>query len=314
MTAPLVLIAFIALASTVGRRSLLHASWVQTSPRWGIWAWQTLTVAIASAILLVAVTVAIPFLPIRSHLAELARITPLQLDAHYNTPGGPWVATVAICAAIAVAVRVIALSALGVIRGARERRAQLDTLALIGEPHPDGYVVIEHRIPLVYCLAGRDRRVVVTSGALGVLSPHELTLVLAHERTHLRARHDLALTLADALARTFVWLRVFDDARSQIATLVEMQADDAARVVGDRRAMARALIALAVGGGHGATAHLDSNAAVRVRRLTSSGFSLGPRRSAAVAFASALLLAAPISLALAPAIEAAAFDCCEAGL
>ena len=50
MSAPLVLIAFIALASTAGRTFLLRASWVQTSPRWGIWAWQTLTVAIASAI------------------------------------------------------------------------------------------------------------------------------------------------------------------------------------------------------------------------------------------------------------------------
>ena len=313
MSAPLVLIAFIALASTAGRTFLLRASWVQTSPRWGIWAWQTLTVAIASAIVLVAVTVAIPFLPIRSYLAEIARITPLQLDAHYNTPGGPWVAAVALLAAAAMAGRVVALSAFNVIRAGRERRSQLDKLALVGERHPDGYVVIEHRIPLVYCLPGRGRRVVVTSGALSLLSAHELKLVLAHERTHLRARHDLALSLTDALARTFVGLRVFEDARAQITTLVEMQADDAARARGDRRAMARALVLLAVGG-QGATADVGGSAAARVRRLSSSGLVLGRRRGAAVALASVLLLAAPIGLALAPAIEAAAFDGCEAGL
>lgn len=311
MTAPLVLLGFIALASSTGRAFLLRASWVHTSPRWGIWAWQTLTMAIALAIVLVAVTVAIPLLPIRSHLAEMARITPLQLDAHYEAPGGVWVAVVALCVAVAVVAKVVLLCVVSLLRGARERRTQRDTLALVGTRHPDGYVLIEHGIPLVYCLPGRERRVVVTSGAMRLLSPHELRLVLAHERTHLRARHDLALNLADALARTFSGLGVFHDARSQIATLVEMQADDAARAIADRRAMARALVVLAVGGG---SASPGGSSAARVTRLGSPGRGLGLGKGAAVAFASALLLAAPIGLAVAPALEAAALDCCEPGL
>lgn len=324
MIAPFVLLSFTFIAATAGRSFLFRAAWVHGSPRWGIWAWQALSVAIALAILLTSMTLAIPLLPIRSRLAELARITPLELDAHYATPGGPWLAGIAIGFAIAITARVVVLFIIGIHRGSRERRAQLDTLALVGDRHPDGYVVINHSIPLVYCLPGRGRQVVVTSSALDLLSPHELSLVLAHERTHLRARHDLALTLADALARTFVPLRVFDDARAQIATLVEMQADDAAREAGDRRAMARALVALAVGGGQEPSSAAGSNgesssaaggnAVARVRRLTTPDFPLGLRRSAGVALATAFLLAAPIGLALAPAVEASVFDCCEADL
>ena len=175
------------------------------------------------------------------------------------------------------------------------------------DPYAAGFTLVEHDSPLVYCLPGRRRTVVVTRAALDALSSDELHWVLAHERRHLRERHDLALALSTALAQVFGRLSVFRIAHQQVSMLVEMQADDAARSSTDRRAMASALLTLS---GHSrASAEVTfggTNSAVRVRRLIDpdpTQVSWGQRLLIGVA--SAVLLATPIGLALAPAVGTA---------
>lgn len=311
MTAPLILLLFALTANLAGPSLLQRCSWVQGSPRWGIWAWQALSIAIATAVLLIPVTLAVPLLPVSSVVARLVQSTPFEITQHYDTPGGGWLALGALLVAVALLARVTALATLNVNRAARRRQIQLDALLLVAVPHPDGYLVVDHDTPLVYCLPGRRRQVVVTTGVVRRLSDHELDLVLAHERTHLRARHDLALALADALARTFSTMPCFQEAKAQISTLVEMQADDAARAQDDRQVLAGALVTLTAGGRPPESAdHGHALALQRVRRLTAMALPMRVRETAAVGVATAVLLSAPIGLALAPAVEASLRDCC----
>jgi Zn-dependent protease with chaperone function len=312
MIAPLILVAFAAIAGLVGGRLLLRVSWVHTSPHWGIWAWQALSMAVAGAIVLVPVTLAIPLLPISSSAAQILQTTSFHLIEHYSTPAGGWLALAALATALGTLARIVWLASSTLHRAAHARRAQLDALTLVGQNHPAGFVLVEHSTPFVYCLPGRRRRVVVTSRALELLTMRELAVVLAHERTHLRLRHDLALALSEALARTFVLIPLFRRAHDEITALIEMQADDAAQAAGDRTALARALVTLSLEGArrpaHAAT-HPVSLA--RIRRLTTSPHR--PMRlpqSVSIAMATAVLISAPLGLALAPAVEAATQHCC----
>ncbi|MER6127197.1 M48 family metalloprotease [Streptomyces sp. NPDC001795] len=57
---------------------------------------------------------------------------------------------------------------------------------LVGQRAPEyGTTIVEHGVPAVYCLSGRDARVVVTRGALDVRSETQLRAVLEHERAHI---------------------------------------------------------------------------------------------------------------------------------
>jgi Zn-dependent protease with chaperone function len=47
--------------------------------------------------------------------------------------------------------------------------------------------------PIAYCLPGLRRRVVLSQGTVTNLTESELTAIVSHERSHLRARHDLVL-------------------------------------------------------------------------------------------------------------------------
>jgi len=70
------------------------------------------------------------------------------------------------------------------------------------------------------------RTVVLTSAAVAALSDDELGAVLDHERAHLRGRHHLAVAAAAALVATMPILPLFRWARTELACLLEMIADD----------------------------------------------------------------------------------------
>jgi len=126
-------------------------------------------------------------------------------------------------------------------RRLRSRRAHLRALRLVARRAPDGSLVVDHPGRLVYCLPGRAGGVVISAGALAALSSAELSAVLAHERAHLRERHDLALLPFAALGR------LAPGAHAAVATLVEMCADDQAVRRHGRRAVRAALRRIAGG-------------------------------------------------------------------
>lgn len=305
MIAALLLLGYAVLAGGPGARVLLRATWPVRSPRAGLMAWLALTTSVVLAVLLAGVALALPFLPLHVEVAAVLGADHETVADHYGSPHG---AGPAIAGMVAV---LLACAHLGrtAFRGARTRhrtrRDQRALLDLVGEAHPDGFTLVEHERPLVYCLPGRTRRIVVSRSALRILTADQRRVVLAHERRHLRGRHDLALTYLDALARAFGWVPLFAAAHRRAAVLVEMAADDAATTPAERRTLAQALVALASGDRPAAAlGAADTAAAERVRRLVDPAPRARHGHTVLVAAVAVTVLSVPVVLALTPALEA----------
>jgi bla regulator protein blaR1 len=108
----------------------------------------------------------------------------------------------------------------------RRHREMVDLLA----SEDAGVRVLEHAAPMVYCVpAVTGSRVVVTAGARERLEASELAAVLAHERAHLRARHDLVVEAFTVLHDAFPRFVTSRAALAEVRLLVEVLADRAAR-------------------------------------------------------------------------------------
>jgi Zn-dependent protease with chaperone function len=176
--------------------------------------------------------------------------------------------------------------------------------------HAEALVLDDPR-PAAYCVAGRPAAIVLTSGALEVLDPPQLSAVLAHERAHLAHGDHLLRTLTQGLAAAFPGVPLFARGTAEVARLAEMSADDAAVRANGRSALVAALLAIATGTAisstsaaiqgaprpDGALAAAAHAVPARVERLLRPA---SPARSAAfsaaLTMALALLAAAPLAL------------------
>jgi Zn-dependent protease with chaperone function len=124
----------------------------------------------------------------------------------------------------------------------RLHRERVDLVARVDH----GVSVLEHDLPVAYCVPGMTgARIVVSRSTLTRLAPAELGAVLEHERSHLRARHDLVLEAFAVLHRAFPRWVASGAARDEVEVLVEVLADRAAVRIGERRALVSALLLLA---------------------------------------------------------------------
>ena len=112
---------------------------------------------------------------------------------------------------------------------------------------PDAAFVLDANRPAVYCVPGRPPTIVLTTGALAVLGPEQLTAVLAHERAHLAGRHHLLLAVTRSLAAIAPFVPLFARGTREVARLAEMRADDAAGGGEGRRTLLTALLAMGAG-------------------------------------------------------------------
>ncbi|GAB21484.1 MAG TPA: M56 family peptidase [Gordonia polyisoprenivorans] len=99
--------------------------------------------------------------------------------------------------------------------------------------------------PLAYCLPGLRQRVVLSEGVVSRLTRDELIAVIAHERAHLRARHDLVLEAFIALHEAFPRFVRSSSALDAVKLLVEALADDQAVRATAPTTLGRALVACA---------------------------------------------------------------------
>lgn len=129
----------------------------------------------------------------------------------------------------------------------RRHREQVDLLARIDhELVQERISVLDHEVPVAYCVPGMSgSRIVMSRSTLTRLGDAELAAVVAHERAHLRARHDLVLEAFTVLHRAFPRWVSSGTAHHEVRVLVEILADRAAVRLGDRRALVSALLALA---------------------------------------------------------------------
>jgi Zn-dependent protease with chaperone function len=143
----------------------------------------------------------------------------------------------------------ILVAAFAAVFRSRQRQRALLSLLAHGDPKVPGALVVDHPAAAAYCVPGLRSAIVISAGTLALLDQAELAAVLAHERAHLRERHDLVLLPFTALLRAFRWSRIARQAQAAVALLVEMHADDCARRHRPARELATALLRVGAAGG-----------------------------------------------------------------
>jgi Zn-dependent protease with chaperone function len=302
------------------------------SVRAGLAAWLA---AMGCVLLSAAVAIELSFRTVAADWPQLTRAVCRSVAGGACTPG---VYRSALyeggVAALAIAATLLSAAALWryahrVQRSRRQTRAHAEVARMVGRalPGPEAAgpatpgkltrrraetVVLDDPRPAAYCVAGRPAAIVLTSGALEVLDPPQLSAVLAHERAHLAHGDHVLHTLTRGLAAAFPGVPLFAIGAAEVARLTEMAADDTAARSSGRRALVEALLAIATGTptsspavpGQGAVIPRGALAAAahavpaRVERLLRPS---SPARSALFAAALdgalALLAAAPLALA-----------------
>ncbi|MFF8607842.1 M48 family metalloprotease [Streptomyces sp. NPDC015346] len=245
---------------------LVRARWAQQVPRLGLAVWAVSgAVFAASAALLPAQLV---LSGDSSH-----RLADRALTLQFPTPTRVLEMTGRECLAFSLALAVLALPTAGFVRELlRARRARMrhaGVLRLVGRYDPAlRATVLDHDRPAVYCLPGRSRSVVVSSGAVDTLTTAQLAAALAHERAHIAGRHHLLVAAAEAFAAVFPRLPLARHGGTAVPLLLEMTADDRALRRCSRDALATALYALASGQApREAFAAGGPSAALRMRRI-----------------------------------------------
>jgi Zn-dependent protease with chaperone function len=201
----------------------------------------------------------------------------------------------------------VLLAASATVVLARRRHLALLRLLAHGDPKVPGALVVDSPAAAAYCVPGLRSQIVVSAGTLDLLDAAELAAVLAHERAHLRARHDLVLLPFSALGRAFPRCRLVRQAQGSVGLLVEMLADDRALRHRPARELATALIrvgasgaGLAPSGALAAVQAPDGETAARVARLLVPAPPLPAPALALILSAAAALVAVPVGLLLLP--------------
>ncbi|MEV0334839.1 MULTISPECIES: M56 family metallopeptidase [Nocardia] len=146
--------------------------------------------------------------------------------------------------------------------------------------------------PIAYCLPGLRQRVVLSEGTLTNLDDAEVTAIVSHERSHLRARHDLVLEAFTAVHEAFPRVVRSKAALGSVKLLIELLADDSAVKVTGPKPLARALVACAKSTApQGALAAGGPTTLIRIQRL--AGHTGDVRVATAAYLGSAAILVVP---------------------
>ena len=308
------LLAAIAIGSVRGSAALGAARWPRRSPAAAILLWQALGLGGGLAAIGALIEIGVP--PGSASVADgVARVAAVAASGHLFPAGQPVLPVFLRLASLVMGLAllgqlcsVLVASSAMVVRARRRQRALLALLGR-GDPKAPGALVVDHPAAAAYCLPGLRSRIVVSVGALDLLRPAELAAVLAHERAHLRERHDLVVLPFTALRRAFGWSQICADAHQSVALLIEMLADDRALRARPARALAGALArfgtagcgenapagALAVSG-----AGYEGEMAARVTRIMTPAPPIAHAVRAGIWCAATLLVVVPVAVLLLP--------------
>ncbi len=266
---------------------LARVDWPQRSPALALVLWQALGLAAGLLTLTLLVTVALAPLG-ADHVTALRHLR----DAGWQT----WVAGLL---ALAVLLRLLTVLLASTARTLRARHANRVLVDLVASKNLllHGASVVEHDVPLAYCLPGLLRpRLVLSRGTLELLTHDELQAVVAHEQAHLAQRHDLVVLPFVALARTFPAVPAVATAQAEVALLVELMADDRAARKHDRAQLARALWKIGAGGTPaGALGLAGDDVLLRAHRLLEPPLPLGNVARLAVGLLALVVAASPLA-------------------
>jgi hypothetical protein len=306
------LLAAVATASVLGASALAQASWPRRSPAAAILLWQALGLAGGLAAVGTLISLGLPgnHLGVARSFLHLGAVFPagtFRLPVAGMVSALPTMLLVFRLTCLAAGLALLAslcwvlIAASAAALAARRRQRVLLALLAHGDPKAPGALVVDYPTAAAYCLPGlRSRIVVLSVGTLELLGRGELAAVLAHERAHLRERHDLVLLPFTALRRAFPQSVTCADAHRAVALLVEMLADDRALRGRPARELVSALVRFGTAGAcpapAGALAVGEGDMAARVARLLQPARPLPAVASAAVCLAAALLVAATVGL------------------
>src|ERR1035438_245332 len=222
------LLAVVVIGSAFAASALGQAGWPRRSPAAAILLWQAL--GFASGLAAGGTRLGLAMADSTTGVGRSV----WELTAPVRT-GGPFRVVVAFAAACTVPVVAIRLACLAgglalfgllcwvlvavstaALRARRRQRALL-TLLAHGDPKVPGALVVDYPTAAAYCLPGLRSQIVVSVGTLELLGRGELAAVLAHERAHLRERHDLVLLPFTALRRAFPKSVTCTDAQRAVA-------------------------------------------------------------------------------------------------
>jgi len=314
MTVGVALLAYAAVLGALGPVAHNHDGWLVRAPRLGASLLLAAAWSVLAALFLAGLTLALADTALSIGLSHLLGACILRLRAAYVTPGGAAAAGAGLTLSGVIALRVIWALIRVVIARRAERRRQRILVALCGrQASKRDAVILDQPQPAVYCLPGREKTVILTSGTIELLTRPQLAAVLAHEQAHLGARHHRLLAAAALAGSAVPELPLMRDLPSQVRRLLEMHADDLAASRHDPEILATALVAVATGQsarGSGtvpsaALAAADSDTAARIRRLLLPPATLSPRRRRTARAAVAAFALIPLLVALTPAAVAA---------
>lgn len=227
LTALGLLVLGVALAEPVSRM-LARARWPARDPVGGLLVWQA--VGLSGGLALLGAGVVYGVAPLGSSLTGAVPVLVRALAAGRLPAGLDLLHIIALLLALALALRLVGVLVAVSLRTMKMRARHRDLLDLLGTPWPavPGAHVLDHPVPVAYCLPGLRSRLVLSAGVLDQLDVDGVWAVLAHERAHLRERHDLVVLPFVAWGATAPFVRGMVCAQVAVAALIEMRADDVA--------------------------------------------------------------------------------------
>jgi hypothetical protein len=127
------------------------------------------------------------------------------------------------------------------IWSARSRQRTVLDLVAEAPNSMEGVCLLRHSYPMAYFLPGDGGRVVLSTGAVDVLSRSELDAVIAHEVGHRNGRHGAVLIPLQVLSSFVSFLPLARYAPTTLRAYLEMVADDFSRSRGSSDALRTAL-------------------------------------------------------------------------
>jgi Zn-dependent protease with chaperone function len=306
--APVLVLASLAVGAIPAATALAAARWPERAPAAAILLWQAL--GLSWGLAAVGALTGIGAVPARFGIAggaltgigrALTDVTSPSKDIADLIAVGRLVFLTAGAALLALLCWVLVEASAVVLRARRRQRALLSLLGH-GDPKVPGALVVDHAGAAAYCVPGLRSAIVISTGTLEVLDQAELAAVLAHERAHLRERHDLVLLPFTALRKAFPRSVLARQAHRTVALLVEMLADDYALRYRPARELATALIRVGTLGpvsapsGALTVAAAEAEVAARVSRLLAPPARLPRATVAMICAISAVLVVIPVAL------------------
>lgn len=224
MIAALLLLCAAALLATP--HLLLRISRLRRSPRAALLVWQSLALSAVLCLLTAGPIALLRPRPWPSRTLEVA------------------LGCVAVVGALLVLARLL-VSGHRVGRRIRAARSEHRHLVDLVGRHEGHTRVMPSQDLSAYCVPGSGSRLVISEAALTDLPDEQLAAVVAHEEAHLRERHDLVLEFFTVLHTATPPLLRPEAALREVALLVEVLADRAARAEVGEVALGRAIVSLA---------------------------------------------------------------------